>query len=213
MERNKQAGRRRAATLHPPRNKLLLRVSSFLLQLLGNFCQIPDTDDHQALMGQKIKNLSPFSEAQMDLFSFNIQKIHNFDVFSFFSDEDETRASLSQTPSGRVLHYFLFVPSTHNAPCLPSPAADLGCVPSPSAPGSDQRCFSRSLVMRRAEPLGASQIPRPPLQENSTTSPIKAASSRYIRTWNSHLASTRLPSHAAPRVPEEGAARQRRIVS
>lgn len=83
----------------------------------------------------------------------------------------------------------------------------------PSAPGSDQRCFSRSLVMRRAEPLGASYIPRLPLQENSTTSPIKPASSSYTQTWNSHLTSTRLPSHSAPRVPEEAAERQRRIVS
>lgn len=51
--------------------------------------------------------------------------------------------------------------------------------PLPSTPGSDQCFFSRSLVMRRAEPLGATHVPILPPQEKPATSPIKPPSTSY----------------------------------
>lgn len=52
-------------------------------------------------------------------------------------------------------------------------------VPLPSTPGSDQCSLSRSLVMRCAEPLGATHIPILPPQEKPATSPIKPPSTSY----------------------------------
>lgn len=51
--------------------------------------------------------------------------------------------------------------------------------PLPSTPGSDQCSFSRSLVMRCTEPLGATHIPILPQQEKPATSPIKPPSTSY----------------------------------
>lgn len=88
----------------------------------------------------------------------------------------------------------------------------------PSAPGSDQCSFSRSPVMRRAEPLGAPPpyIPLLPPLEKRATSPIKPPSTgtpiRH-RIWSSHLAFRRLPSQSVPRVPEDTGERQGKIVS
>lgn len=95
--------------------------------------------------------------------------------------------------------------------------------PLPSTPGSDQCSFSRSLVMWRAEPLGATgshwepgiflfslcRRSQPHLQLNH---PPPATPSRH-RIWSSHLAFRHLPSHSVPRVPEDAGERQGKIVS
>lgn len=51
--------------------------------------------------------------------------------------------------------------------------------PLPSTPGSDQCSFSRSLVMRCAEPLGSTHTAFLPSQEKPATSPIKPPSTSY----------------------------------
>lgn len=51
--------------------------------------------------------------------------------------------------------------------------------PLPSTPGSDQCSFSRSLVMRCAEPLGSTRTPILPPLEKPATSPIKPPSTGY----------------------------------
>lgn len=87
-----------------------------------------------------------------------------------------------------------------------------------STPGSDQCFFSRSLVVRRAEPLGAigsharsnslSLSAQKWADKHFQLKPLPPATPIILhQIWSSHLAFRRLASHSVPRVPEAAGGR------